>query len=137
MSTFRSRVGFVDDHPALIQGLVGLFSDSPDYEVVSTGSNAMDALKIAQSQDPDILFMDLSMPGEVFATIKQIMKDHENTNVIVYTAFSGVDFGHESTRCRCDGLCPQKRSGRRALHCSPVSVAQRTLYHPTVCEFSS
>lgn len=86
-----TRIAFVDDHPTLIAGLIGLFSNSSTYSVVATGGTADEALKIAETYAPDVLFLDLSMPGDVFAAIHTIVERAKNTKVIVFTAFSSVD----------------------------------------------
>jgi two-component system nitrate/nitrite response regulator NarL len=91
MSGVRSTIGFVDDHPILLEGLKGLFSDIPAYSVIGTGCSANEAWQIVEAHQPDVLFMDLSMPGDVFATIAKIAKDPVRTKVVVYTAFSSVD----------------------------------------------
>ena len=91
MSGVRTTIAFVDDHPILLEGLKGLFADVPSYSVIATGSSANEAWQIVETYEPDVLFMDLSMPGDVFATIAKIAKGPARTRVVVYTAFSGVD----------------------------------------------
>ena len=85
------RLAFVDDHPVLLKGMVAIFDREPGYEVVGQGSSADEALQIAHSEAPDVLFMDLSMPGDVFAAIAEISRTQAATRVVVLTAFSSVD----------------------------------------------
>jgi two-component system nitrate/nitrite response regulator NarL len=91
MDGVRTTIGFVDDHPILLEGLKGLFSDVPLYSVIATGRSANEAWQIVEAHQPDVLFMDLSMPGDVFSVIGQIVKSFARTKVVVYTAFSGLD----------------------------------------------
>ena len=91
MNGVKTTIGFVDDHPILLEGLKGLFSDSPSYSVVATGRSASEAWELVASQQPDVVLMDLSMPGDVYAVIGQIVKSPVRTKVVVYTAFSSVD----------------------------------------------
>jgi DNA-binding NarL/FixJ family response regulator len=91
MNGVRTTIGFVDDHPILLEGLKGLFSDIPAYSVIGTGCSANEAWQIVEAHQPDVLFMDLSMPGDVFATIAKIAEGPVRTKVVVYTAFSSVD----------------------------------------------
>jgi DNA-binding NarL/FixJ family response regulator len=86
-----TTIGLADDHPILLEGLKGLFSDNPSYRVVATGSSANEAWQIVEAHQPDIVFMDLSMPGDVYSVIGQIVKSPVRTKVVVYTAFSSVD----------------------------------------------
>ena len=61
-------VAFVDDHPVLLSGLRSLFANVAGFEVVATGVTAGDAIHITIQKTPDIVVMDLNMPGNAFAT---------------------------------------------------------------------
>ena len=84
-------LAFVDDHPVLLEGMTALFSYEPRYKVVAKGSSADDAMNLVREHHPDLLFMDLSMPGDVFSAISEIAERHPDTRVVVFTAFSSVD----------------------------------------------
>lgn len=85
------RIAFVDDHPVLLKGMSALFAYEPGYEIVAQGVSADDALEIARRHRPDVLFMDLSMPGNVFAAIGELSQTLPETHVVVFTAFSSFD----------------------------------------------
>lgn len=84
------RVAFVDDHPVLLEGLVSLYSSKADLDVVAMGHNTIDALKILEQHRPDVIVMDLSMPGDSFAAIDLMLATHSDTKVIVFTASSAI-----------------------------------------------
>jgi DNA-binding NarL/FixJ family response regulator len=86
-----ATVAFVDDHPVLLEGIVHLFKAKTRFDVVASGCSATDAVNIAATQSPDVLFMDLSMPGNVFDAIAEIAQKYTAVKVIVFTAFSSVD----------------------------------------------
>lgn len=90
MTEFTS-VAFVDDHPVLLEGIVHLFKAKTRFDVVASGCSAADAVNIAATQSPDVLFMDLSMPGNVFEAIAEVAQKYTSVKVIVFTAFSSVD----------------------------------------------
>jgi DNA-binding NarL/FixJ family response regulator len=75
----------------MLVGLSTMFSEVPRFKVLATGANADDARLIAAQQRPELLFVDLSMPGDVFEVIGSIARGTPKTKVIVLTAFSGVD----------------------------------------------
>ena len=91
MGANRTTIAFVDDHPILLRGVADLFAQHPDFEVVGLGGTAFDAMALMQEKSPEILFLDLSMPGDVFATITEIAQDYPSTRIVVFTAFSSVD----------------------------------------------
>lgn len=84
-------LAFIDDHPVLLEGMTALFSCDPRFEVVAKGMSANDAMSVVRQHHPNLLFMDLSMPGDVFSAIGEIAENHSGTKVIVFTAFSSAD----------------------------------------------
>lgn len=83
-------IAFVDDHPLLLEGIGALFSRREQFSVVGKGDCADDALALAISHNPTLMFVDLSMPGDPFGAISEIA-GRGRTKVIVYTAFASVD----------------------------------------------
>lgn len=84
------RVAFVDDHPILLEGLVSLYSTKAGLAVVAMGHTTVDALNIIENHRPDVIVMDLSMPGDSFAAIDLILASYPQTKVIVFTASSAI-----------------------------------------------
>jgi two-component system nitrate/nitrite response regulator NarL len=91
MRSTSRRLVFVDDHPALLSGLAEIFSSEPGYEVVGTGASANDALRLTNSGPADVAVIDLSMPGDVFAAIRDMTRRDLKLKIVVFTAFSNID----------------------------------------------
>ncbi|MDG4859385.1 response regulator transcription factor [Streptomyces sp. T-3] len=53
----------VDDHPVVRDGLRGMFESSPDFTVLGEASNGVQGVTLALQLDPDVVLMDLRMPG--------------------------------------------------------------------------
>lgn len=85
------RLALVDDHPTLLSGLAGIFASDPAYEVVATGGSAGDAIAIVREHAPDLIVLDLSMPGDVFAAIDQMARLAPKLKLVVFTAFANVE----------------------------------------------
>ena len=62
-ATKKRRVAMVDDHTMLREGLQQLIDSQPDLECSSTTSNTQDALRLLETDKPDLLAVDISMPG--------------------------------------------------------------------------
>jgi DNA-binding NarL/FixJ family response regulator len=58
-----TRVLIVDDHPIFRDGLAGLLATVPEVEVVGTAGNAEEALTALQANQPDVVLMDINLPG--------------------------------------------------------------------------
>lgn len=57
------RLLIADDHPVVRAGLAGLLSDEPGLEVVAEASDGGEAVRLAAATRPDVVLMDLRMPG--------------------------------------------------------------------------
>jgi two-component system response regulator NreC len=56
------RIIVVDDHAIVRQSVVAMLSREPDMEVVGTAANGREAIQLAQTTQPDVIVMDVSMP---------------------------------------------------------------------------
>ena len=87
----RIRVAFVDDHPTLLMGIAALFASDPRCAIVGTGRSAAEAVQLVGLHGPDIVTLDLSMPGDVYAAIRSIAETSPQTRVLIFTAYADVD----------------------------------------------
>ena len=71
-STDRIRIAVVDDHPMLREGVIHTLSQEPDFEIVGQGGNAADAIAIARDELPDLMLLDVSMPGGGVEAVRAI-----------------------------------------------------------------
>jgi DNA-binding NarL/FixJ family response regulator len=86
-----TRLALVDDHPTLLKGLAGIFSSDPAYEVVATGGSAGEAVAIVEAHQPEVIGLDLSMPGDIFAAIDRMARISPQLKLVVFTAFANVE----------------------------------------------
>jgi DNA-binding NarL/FixJ family response regulator len=86
------RVVLVDDHAVLRRGLAELLTSAADLSVVGTASNGHEAQDVVRAAQPDVVVMDLQMPGSdgVEAT-RLILDEHPDVQVLVLTSFSDSD----------------------------------------------
>jgi two-component system nitrate/nitrite response regulator NarL len=81
----KIRIAVVDDHPMLREGVVRTLNDEPDIEVVGEGGTADEALAIAQKSLPDIILLDMNMPGSGLTAIERISDVCPAVKLIVLT----------------------------------------------------
>lgn len=58
----------VDDHPVVRNGLRGMFESTPGFTVLAEASNGVEAVELAADLNPDVILMDLRMPGAAGST---------------------------------------------------------------------
>ncbi len=92
----RIRIGIVDDHPIVRNGLRTFLSASPEIQIVFEAGSGDDALAFLTSTSADIILMDLVLPGRLdgIDTIREIRQRYPKTQVIALTSFQ------ESSRMR-------------------------------------
>lgn len=82
------RVAVADDHAIVRQGLERLFSTADDFELVGTASSGPEAVELVARDAPDVILMDLSMPGgDGVAATRAIVISGSPTRVVVLTSF--------------------------------------------------
>ena len=57
------RLLIADDHPVVRDGLSAMFARDPGFEVLGEACDGAEAVKLAQALKPDVILMDLRMPG--------------------------------------------------------------------------
>lgn len=86
MSNAKVRLLIIDDHPAFREGVALTLGTEPDMEVVGEGESAEDAVRLAARLRPDILLLDLDIPGGGISVLEAIGGVAPTTEVIVLTA---------------------------------------------------
>jgi two-component system nitrate/nitrite response regulator NarL len=82
----RIRIAVVDDHPLFCAGVTQTFCESDDLHIVATGSSHNDAVEIVKRSHPDILLMDIQLPGGGIQAMQSIAAMACGTRVIMLTA---------------------------------------------------
>jgi DNA-binding NarL/FixJ family response regulator len=78
----------VDDHPIVREGVISVLEDREDMEVVGSAGSAEEALPIAERLCPDIVLLDLELPGlGGLEAIPRLLEASPATGVIVFTAY--------------------------------------------------
>jgi DNA-binding NarL/FixJ family response regulator len=85
----QMRVVLVDDHAVVRRGLADLLASAPDIEVVGTAGDGAEAQDVVRSTNPDVVVMDLQMPGvDGVEATRAILAEDPAAQVLVLTSFS-------------------------------------------------
>ncbi len=87
----KISIAFLDDHPILLTGLCQMFSSSEDHSVIATGRTADDVLDIALNMRPNVMVVDINMPGNVLTAIARSTSMNLPTRFLAFTASESVD----------------------------------------------
>ena len=84
----KLRLILADDHPVLRDGLSLILDAQPDMAVVAQASTGEEALDLFLEHEPDVLILDLQMPGEGGVnTVKRLLKKRPRAKVLILTTY--------------------------------------------------
>ena len=99
-----TRVLLVDDHALVRAGLQALLQKSQDIEIVAQASNGDDALRLIETHQPDVILLDIAMPGpsglEVAAHVSQKFPD---VRVIMLSMYANEEYVLQALRSGAAG----------------------------------
>ena len=91
-SAARIRVLIADDHTIVRAGLAALLGTEDDLEIVGQAKNGDEAIREAVRLVPDVVIMDLMMPGlDGVETTRRLRAEHPETHVLVLTTYGTSD----------------------------------------------
>lgn len=81
----RARIAVIDDHPIFREGVVHTLKAAKVFDVVAIGGSMQEAVQIADEKLPDIMLLDVSMPGGGIAAATTIAGAHPQIKIIMLT----------------------------------------------------
>lgn len=100
----KRRILIVEDHSLLRQGLRSLVSTLPDFEVVGEARDGKEAIRQCVALTPDLVMMDLSMPGmNGIEATAQIKRRLPQVRILALTAYKTDEYVREALRAGADG----------------------------------
>ncbi len=88
MSTPAISILIVDDHPMFRKGLRALLASHPEFRLAGEATSGREAVQLADDLHPDLILMDLQMPGgDGISAIRQILASRPESRILVVTMF--------------------------------------------------
>jgi two-component system, NarL family, nitrate/nitrite response regulator NarL len=131
----RIRIAVIDDHPLYREGVIHTLMAQDDMAIVEQGASADDAIRIARERRPDVIVLDLHLPGGGNSAIETIAAEHPTVNVLMLTVAADEERVTAALRRGARGYLLKGVSGpelagavravsRGELHVSPALVAR-------------
>ena len=84
----KIRILLVDDHPVVRAGLAAMLETQADFAIVGEAGDGAEAVRAVEALDPDVVLMDLEMPGtDGLAALEELARKDLPNKVIVFTIF--------------------------------------------------
>jgi len=129
------KILLADDHAMLIESIAGRLGKEEDLEVISRVHNADDAVQVARETRPDIVLMDIDLPGQAsFDAVRQIKADNPDTHIIFLSAFSSDRYIEDALQSGCSGYLTKDESMEVVIKAIRSAASNGSYYSPRVRE---
>lgn len=129
------KVMIVDDHPLVQDGITALLGDLPDFKVIAKASNGEEAIRLGKEKNPDIILMDINMPGigGIYATHK-ILANNPNIKIIALTTSINEPFPASILKAGAKGYLTKGASLEKMIQAIHIVATGKTYLDPEVAQ---
>ncbi len=129
------RIILVDDHEIVRAGLRMLLDSHKDIEIIGEAENGQQALELCQKDPPDIVIMDITMPGASGLEVtRQIKQQYPNTSVLALTIHEGEQYFFEMLNAGASGYVPKRAAPTDLVNAIHAVHSGEVYLHPTVAK---
>jgi DNA-binding NarL/FixJ family response regulator len=123
------RVVVADDHPVFRRGLLGVLAEDPTLNVVGEASNGDEALELASTSEPDVVLMDLHMPGTGgVEAIRQLAERQPDVAVLVLSMMDDDESVHAALQAGARGYLIKGADGDRIVEAVRAVAAGEAVF---------
>lgn len=129
------RVVIIDDHAVIRAGMRMLLESEPEISIVGEGERGEDALRLAKELKPDVVVMDVTMPGmngvEATRAIKAELPD---VAVLALTIHEGTDYYFQMLQAGASGYVPKRSAPVDLIRAIQTVAAGQVFLEPSVAK---
>jgi two-component system response regulator NreC len=127
----RTTVVIADDHAVVRSGLKALLDAEPGFEVTGEARDVRSAMTFVRAQSPDVLVLDLNMPGEPsLPAIPGLLEASPGTAIVVLTMQSDPAFAREALRAGALGYVLKESANAELVEAVRSAKEGRTYLQP-------
>jgi two-component system response regulator NreC len=125
------KIVIADDHTVVRSGLRLLLDKEPDLEVVAEAGDVADALRYVRAHRPQVLVLDLNMPGDPsLPAIPQVAEGSPDTHVVVLTMQNDPAFAREALQAGAAGYVLKEAAGTELVEAVRLAAVGETYLNP-------
>jgi two-component system, NarL family, response regulator NreC len=127
------RVVLIDDHAVVRSGLRLLLDAQHDIEVVGEGGNAQDAVFRARALKPDVMLLDVVMPGESgIEVVPKLLNESPQTNILVLSMQDDPSYVREAFAAGAKGYVLKEAADEEVVSAIREVAAGGSYVHPAL-----
>jgi DNA-binding NarL/FixJ family response regulator len=129
------RVLIADDHPLFREGMRGRLDRVADVAVVGEAASGDEAVELAQKLEPDVILMDIKMPGlNGIEATREIQRANPQIGILVLTMFEDDDSVFAAMRAGAKGYLLKDSGGEGVVHAIRAVASGEAVFGPGVAE---
>lgn len=114
-----------DDHPLILAGLASLIESEPDLALLGQGTSAAEAVALYERLRPDVMLVDLNMPGGGLEAIIATRRMHPDAKIVMLTSYEGDENVHRALQAGAAGYLLKQAGFEEIVRCVRQVVEQR------------
>lgn len=127
------RVLIVDDHAFIRRGVETILESSPEWQVCGEASNGNDAIRLANQLSPEVVLMDVTMPGmNGLEATRIIRKEHPNVKVILLTLHESSEVLRSGFRAGANGYLLKADAEEELMKALRIVVGDGSYISPKI-----
>ena len=128
------RIVVADDHEVVRDGFAELLNTQPDFAVVATASDGAEAVQICRELRPDVVLMDVRMPGVdgIEATSRLAELGPDAPRILILTTFDLDEYVYDALRAGASGFLLKDGTAERLFDAVRVIAAGEALLAPAI-----
>jgi DNA-binding NarL/FixJ family response regulator len=131
----KLHILITDDHPLVRSGMRSFLNSVPDIEVVGEASSGEEAVVEALKLQPDIILMDIQMPGiNGIEAIRQILRDSPHIGMIMVTIYDDDDAVFAAMRAGARGYILKGADQAEVLRAIQAVAKGEALFSPGIAQ---
>jgi two-component system response regulator DevR len=131
----KQRILLVDDHEVVRLGLKALLERHPQFEIIGEASNAHEAIEQVGNNHPDIVIMDIRLPGTSgIEACEEITTRFPDTHVLMLTSYAEDEMLFSAIRAGASGYVLKQIGGDELVHALEAVARGEALLDPAVTQ---
>jgi len=134
MDTTPITLVIADDHPLILAGLASLFESETGFRLLGQGMNAAQAVELYDRLRPDLMLVDLNMPGGGLEAVAATRRMHPDAKVVVLSSYEGDEVVHRAIQAGAAAYLLKQAGFDEILHCLRQVFHNRRYLPPQLAE---
>ncbi|MFC1976264.1 response regulator [Chloroflexota bacterium] len=129
----KAKMLLVEDHVVVRQGIKALLADESDIEIVGEADNGREALRLVSELHPDVVLMDISMPGlNGIEATRQIRQRFDKVKVIILSMHANEEYVFQVLRAGASGYVLKQSDSSEVLTAIRAALSGGSFLSPPI-----